>query len=53
MLLRILTAFGLTFALGFEREIRGSAAGDRTFSLLGVGTAVIGTLLGAGLGAAR
>jgi putative Mg2+ transporter-C (MgtC) family protein len=44
MVLRLLTAFGLTFALGFERQIRGSVAGDRTFSLLGVGTAVIGVL---------
>ncbi len=42
--LRVLVAFGLTFALGFEREIRGSAAGDRTFSLIGVATAVIGVL---------
>jgi putative Mg2+ transporter-C (MgtC) family protein len=42
--LRVLLAFGLTFALGFEREIRGSAAGDRTFSLIGVATAVIGVL---------
>src|SRR5438477_13065058 len=41
---RLLVAFVLTFTLGFEREIRGSAAGDRTFSLIGVGTAVIGVL---------
>jgi putative Mg2+ transporter-C (MgtC) family protein len=44
IVLRVLTAFGLTFALGFERQIRGSAAGDRTFSLIGVATAVIGVL---------
>lgn len=44
VVVRLLVAFGLTFALGFEREIRGSAAGDRTFSLVGVGTAVIGVL---------
>ncbi|HEY2790854.1 MAG TPA: MgtC/SapB family protein [Micromonosporaceae bacterium] len=42
--LHVLLAFGLTFALGFEREIRGSAAGDRTFSLIGVATSVIGVL---------
>jgi putative Mg2+ transporter-C (MgtC) family protein len=41
---RVLVAFALTFTLGFEREIRGSAAGDRTFSLIGVATAVIGVL---------
>ena len=43
-LIRILVAFVLTFTLGFERQIRGSAAGDRTFSLIGVATAVIGVL---------
>jgi putative Mg2+ transporter-C (MgtC) family protein len=44
IVIRVAVAFGLTFVLGFEREIRGSAAGDRTFSLIGVGTAVIGVL---------
>lgn len=44
IVIRILVAFVLTFALGFEREIRGSAAGDRTFSLIGVCTSVIGVL---------
>jgi putative Mg2+ transporter-C (MgtC) family protein len=39
---RLLVAFGLSYALGFERQLRGSPAGDRTFSLIGVGTAVIG-----------
>lgn len=39
---RIALAFGLTFALGFERELRGSAAGDRTFALVGIAGAVIG-----------
>lgn len=42
--LRLLVAFGLTFALGFERQLRGSPAGDRTFSLIGVATGVIGAL---------
>jgi putative Mg2+ transporter-C (MgtC) family protein len=41
---RVIVAFGLTFGLGFERQIRGSEAGDRTFSLIGVATAVIGVL---------
>lgn len=44
IVIRLLVAFALTFVLGFEREVRGSAAGDRTFSLIGVGTAVIGVL---------
>lgn len=42
--LRLLVAFGLTFVLGFERQLRGSPAGDRTFSLIGVAAGVIGVL---------
>ena len=42
--LRMLVALGLTFAIGFERELRGSPAGDRTFSLIGLGSAVIAYL---------
>ena len=42
--LRLLAALGLSYAIGFERELRGSAAGDRTFSLIGLGAAVIGFL---------
>ncbi|MFN8051215.1 MAG: MgtC/SapB family protein [Acidimicrobiales bacterium] len=41
---RMLVALGLTFAIGFERELRGSPAGDRTFSLVGLGSAVVGYL---------
>jgi putative Mg2+ transporter-C (MgtC) family protein len=48
LLLRLLVAFALTFVLGFERELRGSPAGDRTFSLIGVASAVLGALSGAG-----
>lgn len=44
MLLHVLVAFGLSFALGTERELRSSGAGDRVFSLIGVGSAVIGVL---------
>ncbi len=44
MVVRLLVAFGLTYALGFERQVRGSSAGDRTFSLIGVGAAVIALL---------
>ena len=36
---RILVGFGLAFLIGFERELRGSAAGNRTFSLIGGGSA--------------
>ena len=36
---RVTTGFGLGFILGFEREVRGSAAGGRTFALVGAGAA--------------
>ncbi|WP_194916104.1 MgtC/SapB family protein [Catenulispora rubra] len=45
---RIAMAWVLTFALGFERQVRGAMAGDRTFSLLGAATALIGVLAGNG-----
>jgi putative Mg2+ transporter-C (MgtC) family protein len=41
---RIAVAWALTFALGFERQLRGAMAGDRTFSMLGAATALIGAL---------
>src|SRR5690242_11477908 len=44
VVLHLVVAFVLTYALGFERELRGSPAGDRTFSLIGLGTALIGIL---------
>ena len=37
-------AAALTYALGFERDLRGSPAGDRVFSLIGVGTGIVGVL---------
>lgn len=44
MVLHLLVALALCWAIGFERELRGSAAGDRTFALIGVGSAVVGYL---------
>lgn len=40
----IAVGWALTFVLGFEREIRGAPAGDRTFSMIGLSTALIGTV---------
>lgn len=40
----IAVGWALTFVLGFEREVRGAPAGDRTFSMIGLSTALIGTL---------
>lgn len=44
LVLHLVAALALTWAIGFERELRGSAAGDRTFSLIGLGSAVIAYL---------
>jgi putative Mg2+ transporter-C (MgtC) family protein len=37
----ILVAFALSFVIGFERELRGAPAGDRTFALVGTGAAAV------------
>jgi putative Mg2+ transporter-C (MgtC) family protein len=37
----IALAFGLSFVIGFERELRGAAAGDRTYALVGTGAAAV------------
>jgi putative Mg2+ transporter-C (MgtC) family protein len=34
----------LSYALGFERDLRGAAAGDRVFALVGVGAGIVGVL---------
>jgi putative Mg2+ transporter-C (MgtC) family protein len=38
---RVVLSFVLSFAIGFERELRGSAAGDRTYAMVGTGAAAI------------
>ena len=38
---RVLLAFALSFVIGFEREVRGSPAGDRTYAMVGTGAAAI------------
>ncbi|MCX4783505.1 MgtC/SapB family protein [Streptomyces sp. NBC_01264] len=37
-------AFVLTYLLGLERTLRGAAAGNRTFSMIGVGAALVAVL---------
>ena len=37
----VATALGLTYAIGFERQLRGSVAGDRTFAVVGTSAAAI------------
>jgi len=39
LIARVALGFGLAFAIGFERELRGAPAGDRTFGLLGASIA--------------
>ena len=38
---RIAVAFGLSFLLGFERELRGAPAGDRTYAMVGTAAAAV------------
>jgi putative Mg2+ transporter-C (MgtC) family protein len=47
-IIHVVVAAALTYALGFERDIRGSPAGDRVFSLIGVGAGVVGVLAARG-----
>ena len=44
---RILVGFGLAFVIGFERELRGSVAGDRTFALIGGASAAAASVTAA------
>ena len=41
LLVRIVVGFALAYAFGFERQLRGSVAGDRTFSMVGAAAAAI------------
>jgi len=42
---RIGLGFALAFVVGFERGLRGSPAGDRTFALIGAATAALTAVL--------
>ena len=41
LFIRVLVGFALAFLFGFEREVRGSPAGDRTFALVGAAAAMV------------
>lgn len=43
---RVVVGFVLAYVFGFERELRGSPAGDRTFSLVGASAAAITAVAG-------
>ena len=38
---RVVLSFGIGFAIGWEREVRGAAAGDRTFALVTTASAAV------------
>ena len=41
LMARIVVAFGSSYMLGFERELRGATVGDRTFALVGTAAAAV------------
>lgn len=41
LLQRVMLAFALSFAIGFERAVRGAPAGDRTYALIGTAAAAV------------
>jgi putative Mg2+ transporter-C (MgtC) family protein len=43
---RVAVAFALGFAIGWEREVRGAAAGDRTFALVTSASAAVVAVYG-------
>jgi putative Mg2+ transporter-C (MgtC) family protein len=40
----LVVAAALAYLLGFERDLRGAAAGDRVFGLVGLGAGVVGII---------
>ncbi|MBO0822300.1 MAG: MgtC/SapB family protein, partial [Actinobacteria bacterium] len=48
-IVHVLVAAGLTYAIGFERDVRGAGAGDRTFGLIGVAAGIVGVLAAHGV----
>ena len=46
LLARVAIGLGLAFGIGFERELRGSPAGDRTFALIGTAAAALTAAVG-------
>jgi len=43
---RVALAFAIGFAVGWEREVRGAAAGDRTFALVTTASAAVAAVWG-------
>jgi putative Mg2+ transporter-C (MgtC) family protein len=43
-MLHVLAAAGLTYLIGFERDLRRAGAGERVFALIGIGAGIVGVL---------
>lgn len=43
-MLHVVVAAGLTYLIGFERDLRRAGAGERVFALIGVGAGIVGVL---------
>jgi putative Mg2+ transporter-C (MgtC) family protein len=43
-MLHVLAAAGLTYLVGFERDLRRAGTGGRVFALIGVGAGIVGVL---------
>ncbi len=43
---RVAVGFAVAFVFGFERQLRGSPAGDRTFALVGAGATAVTAVAG-------
>jgi putative Mg2+ transporter-C (MgtC) family protein len=43
-MLHVLVAAGLTYGIGFERDLRRAGAGERVFALIGTGAGIVGVL---------
>lgn len=41
---RVLLALVLAYVIGYERQVRGGRAGNRTYALVGIGAAVVGVI---------
>jgi putative Mg2+ transporter-C (MgtC) family protein len=43
-MLHVLVAAGLTYLIGFERDLRRAGAGERVFALIGIAAGIVGVL---------
>ncbi len=46
LLARVAVGFGISYVIGFERHLRGSPAGDRTFAIIGTSATAVTAVAG-------